>query len=726
MNDADPNKSPPPREITNGNLFADAISFSDTEKILFSEDLHEVIDQGRDGLMDGNPADRYTIVKKLNEGGMKAIWEVDDHRTARKVAMALIQSSRIASVKDIDAFLYEARLTANLQHPNIIPIYDIALDENGNPYFTMKALKGKTLGDILKQKRNNEAEPQFTRTRLLSIFLKVCDAMAYAHSKGVLHLDLKPSNIIVGDYGDVHVLDWGLSTLVTHLSHAESQDVHWHSPDDVTLESGQTLTRYLESTASDRKKRNVIGGTPGYMAPEQAKASPADIDFRTDVFMLGAMLYEILTLHHAIEGEDIGETIKKTVRGDIIPPTQHNKKIPPALAAIAMKALAPVKEERYPTVAALIRDIQQYQDGFATEAENPTFVTHLTLLIKRHKKPVSLIALFTLIIIAILANSIRSIKASEREAIAAHTLATQSLEELKEKDRYIRETAQKVAPDYLALFASEENDYQFDAAEKALETGLAFDPGHEPARYSKAVVLICKQRFSEARYYLPPPHPLKQIAKQYNALIPDAQLPIFVQQLQATVPTALPRFFYHLNQQTTFNPQTRFAAIAQTLKQLNPKIEKLNFDAQSSGNGGWKIDISNNPDLENIIPLCGLPITHLNANNTGPLDLKLLTEDRLVKLHLADTPMNHLPVHRPLRNINMLDISGTRIRNITNILNYPELTELNISRIENLTLSEQLIWCRKLTLLSVSRKHQNDPTLQAIARRNVIILYGDQ
>jgi serine/threonine protein kinase len=182
----------PSREIGNANLFADDIVFSDTEKILFEEDLKERSPDASEGLMEGNPEQRYTPVRKLNEGGMKAIWEVDDHRTARKVAMALIQDSKIASEQDIDAFLYEARLTANLQHPNIIPIYDIALDENGNPYFTMKALRGETLGEILKQLKSGDPAytQKYTRTRLLNIFMEVCNAINYAHSKGVIHLDL--------------------------------------------------------------------------------------------------------------------------------------------------------------------------------------------------------------------------------------------------------------------------------------------------------------------------------------------------------------------------------------------------------------------------------------------------------------------------------------------------------------------------------------------------------
>ncbi|HSR88423.1 MAG TPA: serine/threonine-protein kinase, partial [Pontiella sp.] len=348
--------SPPKREIGNASLFADAIVFSDTEKILFEEDLKEK-SADRDELMDGNPADRYTPHKKLNQGGMKAIWEVDDHRTARKVAMALIQDSRIASAEDIDSFLYEARLTANLQHPNIIPIYDIAVDESGNPYFTMKALKGETLGEILKQLSdgNEEYRARYTRTRLLGIFLKVCNAIDYAHTKGVIHLDLKPSNVIVGDFGDVHVLDWGLSTLITHLSEYDGEKaVSWHSLDDVALEDGQTLTRYLESSA---KQRHIVGGTPGYMSPEQAQGSPLDIDFQTDVYMLGAMLYEILTYCCPVVGDTVKQVLQKTVRGDFPPPAARapELRIPPALAAIAMKAMQTDPGDRYANVAALIR-----------------------------------------------------------------------------------------------------------------------------------------------------------------------------------------------------------------------------------------------------------------------------------------------------------------------------------------------------------------------------------
>lgn len=712
-----PKPKPPEREIGNANLFADDIVFSDTEKILFEEDLQDK-SKSHDDLMDGNPADRYTPHKKLNQGGMKAIWEVDDHRTARKVAMALIQDSKIASDEDIDSFLYEARLTANLQHPNIIPIYDIAVDENGNPYFTMKALKGETLGEILKklQACNAEYRQRYTRTRLLGIFLKVCNAIDYAHTKGVIHLDLKPSNVIVGDFGDVHVLDWGLSTLITHLDEYEGEAVSWQSLDDVALENGQTLTRYLESSA---KRRHIVGGTPGYMSPEQVQGSPVDIDFQTDVYMLGAMLYEILTYQCPIVGDTVKQVLQKTVRSDFPPLAKRapRLRIPPALAAIAMKAMQTDPKDRYPNVATLIRDIHQYQDGFATIAENPTFITHFALLIRRHKMAVSLIAGSALIIGAILANSYVSIKTA--------------LAELKEKNDYIAATARIVAPDYLDLMQRAEREYAFDEAEQALETSLAFDPNNRAAWRLKLRMLLAQQRFSEAREILDGEtgpddvDALRKLARQgrYAEPVADADLPrLAADFLTHGMSGALPRLFYHFNRQT-FDPETHFQAIAESLHVLNPNIEDLHFDWKATESGGWEIDISGNPRLDDITPLCGLDIVKLTAGDIGTPDLELLTESEMRALDLSGARINHFFDLDQFADLEELDISGTRIRNIGNIVKYPRLATLDISHIEGLSIAPQLIWCRNLKLLTVAEAFRNDPTIQSLARRGVIIIY---
>ncbi len=732
MDQPDDKPRAPSREIGNADLFADDIVFSDTEKILFEEDLKERAPDGPEGLMEGNPEQRYTPVRKLNEGGMKAIWEVDDHRTARKVAMALIQDSKIASEQDIDAFLYEARLTANLQHPNIIPIYDIALDENGNPYFTMKALRGETLGEILKKLRAGDAAyaSKYTRTRLLNIFLEVSNAINYAHSKGVIHLDLKPSNIIVGDYGDVHVLDWGLSTLVTHLGESNSEPVSWHSVDEVSLENGQTLTHYLKHVSGSREKRSVVGGTPGYMAPEQAQGAPADIDFQTDVYALGAILYELLTRHCPIEGGTVKEALQKTVRGEIPDPGKRapELRIPAALAAIAMKALQSDPADRYPSVSALIADLQKYQDGFATSAENPTFFRHVVLLVKRHKMAVGLIAGSAAVIAAVLFHSFAKIRKSEAVAVGA-------LADLQVKNDYIAAVAKKVAPTYLDLVVREEKEYAFNAAEQALDTGLAFDPSLKTGWMWKGKMLLCQQDFSGAWKILSGNHghPVQKdsatlaLAEKYKDQppVPDTGIPELVRDFEShNMAGGIPRLFYHLNRQP-FNPQTRFVAIAQALQILNPKVENLHFAYQAASGGGWLVDASGNPNLDDISPLCGLDIRTLDLSGTGSPDLKLITEGNMVELRLSGTTLNHLPGLPQLAELRTLDLGRTHIRNLANIIKYPHLASLDISGIDGLAIPRQLVWNRNLRTLTIDEKFKDDPTVRALARRGVIMIYTD-
>jgi len=681
----------PNREISNANLFAEDIVFSDTEKILFSEDLHESHPNRRDHLMDGKPEDRYTPSKKINEGGMKAIWEVDDHRTARKVAMALFQDSKIASEKDIEAFLYEARLTANLQHPNIIPVYDIAIDESGNPYFTMKALKGETLGEILAQLRSGKIAA-YNRTRLLGIFLKVCNAIDYAHAKGVIHLDLKPSNIIVGEFGDVHVLDWGLAMLVTH-------------PD------------------APAETRDIVGGTPGYMAPEQTKGSSSDISFQTDVYMLGAILYEILTYHCPIEGETTKEVLQKTVRGEVPEPTLRapEQKIPSPLSAMVRKAMQPDPSERYTTVAALIHDLHQFQDGFATRAENPTFITHLALLVKRHKMAVGLIAASAAVITVVLVNSFSQIKQSE--SVAIDTLAT-----LQEKNDYIAATAKQVAPDYLNLMLREENEYEFNTAEHALNTSLAFDPSLKKSWIQKGRILLCQQQFKQAQQALSetPSAPLRLAEKYINQEpVADSDLPQLVRDFKNyDMSEGIPRLFYHLNR-APFDPESRFVALAKSLQILNPKNESLHFSYQAADGGGWIIDASNNPYLDDLSPLCGLEIRGLNINRAGTPNLKLLTESGMKELQVSGTALTHLFELDQLASLRSLNISRTQIRNLANIVKYPKLTALDISGIDGLAISQHLIWCRNLRTLTVSESFKDNPTIRALANRGVIIIYAD-
>ena len=224
------------------------------------------------------------------------------------------------------------------------------------------------------------------------------------------------------------------------------------------------------------------------------------------------------------------------------------------------------------------------------------------------------------------------------------------------------------------------------------------------------------------------------MAEKYknSAPLSDREIPQLVRDFKThKMANGIPRIFYHINRRA-FDPITRFPAIEESLKLLNPKIETLNFSWKSApttsapGRKSWEIDISNNPNLDDISPLCGLDIYRLNAGNIGAPNLKLLTEKGIKELSLSGTPLNHLFEFDHLTKLRVLDISKTRILNLSNLVKYPQLASLDISGIDALTLSPQLIWCQNLTLLTVSKKFKDDPTLRTLANRGVIIIYANK
>ncbi len=703
MKKTDPfnNQTPQPsREILNPDLFSEEIRFSDTEQILFQEDLHQTPTASTEALTDSTADTRYIPLKKIRDGGMKTIWEVKDTRSQRTLAMALIQPERIASQDDIESFLHEARLTAHLQHPHILPIYDIALEKNGNPYFTMKLLRGETLETILHrlQHHDPETEHTYTLTQLLHIFLNLCDAVDYAHTKGVLHLDIKPANVMIGDFGEVHLLDWGLATLLT------------------------------ESNQNDTTPQKMVGGTPGYMAPEQALGNKEDLHFHTDIYMLCALLYQILTRTPPHTGETTEAIMRHSTQGAITPPSQIpiTPPLPKALSSITMKGLAVHPAERYANVAALKNDIRNYLKGYATLAENPTLITHLQLLINRHRIAFVLLITALIVISITLFFSFRSIQASEKIALNA-------LDQVQQKKVYIEQTALNVAPDYLELAQQHEYQYRYTQADKALTTALTFNPLHPESRLLRAYIHLSHFEFQQAYDLLnqtdgiptTPNLPALRLANKYKNTLPitDAQLPTLIQAfIQHNLTPLLPRLFHHLNQ-APFNPETRFASLEKCLQKLNPDTPNLTLRHTSFGSAGFLIDLAQNSELNTLTPLSGLPIIILNLNGTERPELAPLQLDALRELRLAHTRFESLNQIGDLPQLNILDLSHTRIRNLSTILRYPNLTTLHLNGIENLELSPRLIWCRQLKTLTLTPKTQTPQVLQPLINRGIILIY---
>ncbi len=315
-------------------------------------------------------------------GGMKVISKVNDLRSGRSIAMAEMKLGEDISPAEAEKFLREARLTASLEHPNIVPIYDIGLNELGQPFFTMKFMKDEDLTKIIRElvKVNPSYTRKYSLNKLLDIFIKVCDAVSYAHSKHVVHLDIKPSNIMIGDCGEVYICDWGLAKILQVEDELPTQEF-----------------LYDEAVMKDITLTGEVKGTPGYMAPEQIDTRFGDKNETTDIYALGALLYTILTLKRPYAKLSVTRTIKATTRGKLPHPKDITyRDFSDSLDAVCMKAMALEQEDRYNAVEELVNDIRSYQEGFITEAESRTTAKSLFYLLKRNRLLATMLILVVL------------------------------------------------------------------------------------------------------------------------------------------------------------------------------------------------------------------------------------------------------------------------------------------------------------------------------------------
>ncbi len=357
---------------------------------------------------------KYKVGNVLASGGMGKILDVKDLNCRRSVAMKVIKDPGKVKSKHILRFIVEAQITAQLEHPSIVPVYELSVDGKGNVFYTMKKVNGMTLVEILNNIRaeNQEVLDNFSLIRLLSIFCKICEAVAFAHSKGIIHRDLKPENIMVGDFGEVMLMDWGLAKI---LSNKDDIDFIEDESDIDGNDSIDSIFSDKKVSSSIKTMSGQIMGTPGFMPPEQALGKVNDIDMRSDIYALGGILYNMLTLTAPISGLNLKKIIRDIVEGNIKDPIEFNseylfphcpnKKIPEPLAAVAMKALESSPSERYQTIQDLQKDIENYLNGFATSVEDAGFFRLLTLLVKRHKKEIIVILISLVILMGVIAGS---------------------------------------------------------------------------------------------------------------------------------------------------------------------------------------------------------------------------------------------------------------------------------------------------------------------------------
>ena len=293
-------------------------------------------------------ATRYVIGDAIAKGGMGEVFAARDEQIGRQVAVKRLRSTTPTD-DQLARFLREARIQGRLEHPSVVPVHELWYDESGQPCFAMKRLAGTTLARVFESQAKNETASMqtFSRQRLLRAFADVCLAIEFAHTRGVVHRDLKPANIMLGDFGEVFVLDWGIARVLPEARAGGFADV-----DVYESEQQPAATTMI----------GALLGTPGYIAPEQIGGDPT-LDGRADVYSLGCILFELLALEplHARDGNELASTLGGT---DARPSARAPRlAIPPELDAICVRATELERSQRFATARELGDAVQRYLDG---------------------------------------------------------------------------------------------------------------------------------------------------------------------------------------------------------------------------------------------------------------------------------------------------------------------------------------------------------------------------
>jgi len=281
-----------------------------------------------------NSFEKYARFRDLNSGGKAVLTLCRDTNLGRDVVLKRLRPEFRDDKIELGRLLREAKITAQLQHPATVPLYELGIDDHGHFYFAMKNIVGHTLFEVICSlaRREKDAESHFTLNRLLAIFTQVGEAIHYAHVRGIIHRDIKPENVIVGMFGEVNLIDWGAAKV-------------WGMPYD----------------DGDEDRAHLRGGTPLYMSPEQVLGNRS-VDERSDIFSMGVVLYEMLAQREPFRGSKVRDTFDNIVNEKPMPPSEAapHRVIPAPIEKICLKAMQKLPVDRYQSMQAMLDDIAKF------------------------------------------------------------------------------------------------------------------------------------------------------------------------------------------------------------------------------------------------------------------------------------------------------------------------------------------------------------------------------
>lgn len=517
---------------------------------------------------------RYQDEELLGKGGVKDVYRIFDNHTRRWVAMAQLREDRGPEFYDL--FVNEAWLTSSLNHPNIISVHDVGIGSSGHPFFTMDLKGNTTLATFINSDKRDQRA-------LLRDFMKICDAISYAHSLEIIHLDLKPENIQTDAYGEVLVCDWGLGKIIS--------DIEEDAPLTPSVDILDNMTLIGE-----------IKGSPGYMTPEQI-AGNSTKDQRTDIFSLGCILHAILTGEPPFRGNH-QERLEATSQGIVTNPCEKFPplKIPPSLGAVSLKALTKSPDDRYQSVSDLKEDVQRFMEGFSTNAEDSNFLRETSLFVSRNRTPV-FIGFLSLILLSVLSTLfIQKLDFLQQSVDKESQLADQYASEAEFANTLHLETLSKSKEQQLALSQSLvssvrnlKNKGIYDTPMKSVreavvlsDHALALDPDSEAAKYQLFALYLIQLNFQKAlEFPLPGNHPrygYMSFAKAYSEFNyhrlerpPLKTLREFLEKARDLAPHHSPVIERMISYDSAVRPSKKLYSpiILSLLKYLNPKTEGI-------------------------------------------------------------------------------------------------------------------------------------------------------